>query len=98
VVDGAAVRRAFRAGDAVALGRLLHNRLQEPAERLCPAVSRLRQRLEALAPAGALMSGSGSTVFALGRDAADALRVSRALHDVREDGEQARVFVVRSCD
>ncbi len=98
VVDGAAVRQAFAAGDPAALGRCLHNRLQAPAEQLCPAVSRLRQRLEALAPAGVLMSGSGSTVFALAHDAADALRMARALQDVREDGEQARVFVVRSCD
>jgi 4-diphosphocytidyl-2-C-methyl-D-erythritol kinase len=97
-VDGEAVRRAFEAADVAALGRLLHNRLQEPAERLCPAVARWRERLAGLGPAGALMSGSGSTVFALGRDAADALRIARALRDVREDGEQARVVVVRSCD
>jgi len=98
VCDGTAVRQALRSGEVIELGRLLHNRLQEPAQRLCPAVARLRQRLEALAPAGVLMSGSGSTVFALGRDAADALRMARVLRDVREDGEQARVFVVRSCD
>jgi 4-diphosphocytidyl-2-C-methyl-D-erythritol kinase len=97
-VDGEGVRRAFLAGDTLELGRLLHNRLQGPAERLCPAVGRLRQRLLGLAPAGALMSGSGSTVFALGRDPADAMRIARSLRDVREDGEQARVMVVRSCD
>ena len=98
VVEGEAIRQAFEAGDAIELGRHLHNRLQAPAEGLCPAVARLRQRLEALAPAGALMSGSGSTVFALGRDADDALRMARVLRDGREAGEQTRVFVVRSCD
>jgi 4-diphosphocytidyl-2-C-methyl-D-erythritol kinase len=97
-VDGLAVRRALAAGDPVEIGRHLHNRLQGPAERLCPAVAHWRERLEGLAPAGVLMSGSGSTVFALARDAAEALRMARALHGVREDGEQARVFVVRSCD
>jgi len=97
-VDGEAVRRAFEAGDVAMLGGLLHNRLQGPAERLCPAVARWRERLADLGPAGALMSGSGSTVFALGRDAGDALRIARALRDRREVGEQARVVVVRSCD
>ncbi len=98
VVDGEAVRRAFEAGDVALLGRLLHNRLQGPAEGLCPVVARWRERLAGLGPVGALMSGSGSTVFALGRDAADALRIARGLRDVREDGGQARVVVVRSCD
>jgi 4-diphosphocytidyl-2-C-methyl-D-erythritol kinase len=98
VIDGSAVRQAFEAGDTVELGRHLHNRLQVPAEALEPAVGRWRRRLEECGPAGALMSGSGSTVFALGRDAADALRIARVLRDVREDDEQARVFVVRSCD
>jgi 4-diphosphocytidyl-2-C-methyl-D-erythritol kinase len=98
MVDGKAVRRAFQAGDTVELGRCLHNRLQAPAETLEPVVGRWRRRLMQTGPAGALMSGSGSTVFALGHDAADALRIARVLRDVREDGEQARVFVVRSCD
>jgi 4-diphosphocytidyl-2-C-methyl-D-erythritol kinase len=96
--DGEAVRLAFAAGDVNAIGRSLHNRLQEPAEELQPAVARLRQRLVECEPVGVLMSGSGSTVFAVGRDAADALRIARVLHNRREVGEQARVCVVRSCD
>jgi 4-diphosphocytidyl-2-C-methyl-D-erythritol kinase len=98
VVDGEGIRQAFMAGDIEEVGKRLHNRLQEPAERLCPEVGNWLSRLQALSPAGALMSGSGSTVFALGRDAADAMRIARALRDVREDGAQARVRVVRSCD
>ena len=97
-VDGEAVRLAFQAGDVNAISRLLHNRLQEPAEELCPEVARVRRRLVECKPAGALMSGSGSTVFALGADAADASRIARALHSGREVGEQVRVCVVRSCD
>ena len=81
-----------------AIGRLLHNRLQEPAEELSPAVARLRQRLVECEPAGALMSGSGSTVFAVCRDAADASRIARSLHPAQEVGEEVRVCVVRSCD
>jgi 4-diphosphocytidyl-2-C-methyl-D-erythritol kinase len=98
VEEGGAVRLALEAGDVTAVGRSLHNRLQEPAEELQPAVARLRQRLVECEPVGVLMSGSGSTVFAVGRDAADASRIARALHSRREVGEQTRVCVVRSCD
>jgi len=77
--------------------RLLFNRLQPPAERLCPDVAGLDARLAGLGPAGRLMSGSGSTVFALCRDPAEALRVARALRPVGEEGAGLRVFVVRSC-
>jgi 4-diphosphocytidyl-2-C-methyl-D-erythritol kinase len=97
-VDGEAVRLAFAAGDVAAISRLLHNRLQEPAEELCPAVARVRHRLEACEPVGTLMSGSGSTVFALCHDASHALRIARALPSVWEDGERVRFGVVRSCD
>jgi stage V sporulation protein G len=45
--------------------------LQEPAERLCPEVNDLRGRLAALKPAGQLMSGSGTSVFAVCRDSGE---------------------------
>jgi 4-diphosphocytidyl-2-C-methyl-D-erythritol kinase len=96
-LDGTAVRRAAAAGDVEELGRLLHNRLQPPAERLCPDVADLDARLAGLGPAGRLMSGSGSTVFALCRDPAEALRIARALRPVREERAGLRVSVVRSC-
>jgi 4-diphosphocytidyl-2C-methyl-D-erythritol kinase len=44
-----------------------------------------------------MMSGSGSTVFALARDADDALRIARGLRVGQDAGEQARVYVVRGC-
>lgn len=97
-VDGACLRQAVEAGEIVDLGKRLFNRLEEPAMELCPEVARWRERLAQLEPAGVLMSGSGSTVFALARDAADALRLARALTSEREVGDQARVLVVRSCD
>jgi 4-diphosphocytidyl-2-C-methyl-D-erythritol kinase len=96
-VDGDAIRRAFTAGDVEQLGRRLHNRLQEPAVRLCPEVGHWLGRLRQLTPAGAMMSGSGSTVFALARDADDALRIARGLRDGREAETRPRVLVVRSC-
>jgi 4-diphosphocytidyl-2-C-methyl-D-erythritol kinase len=97
-LSGDDVRRAAQAGDSERVGRLLHNRLQAPAERLCPPVAVLRQRILALGAAGALMSGSGSTVFALCRSPAEALRVARALTNAREAKAGPRVCVVRSLD
>jgi len=97
-VDGAVIRRAFLMGDVNAVAQALFNRLEEPAEQLNPEVGRLRQLLAESEPAGVLMSGSGSSVFAIARDAADARRIARELTSVREDGGPApRVYVVRSC-
>jgi 4-diphosphocytidyl-2-C-methyl-D-erythritol kinase len=100
--DGADMRAAVAAGDPEAIGRCLHNRLQPVAEGICPEVLAVRQRLEALAPAGVLMSGSGSTVFALCRDHGEALRIVRALASETqatnplEARAGLRVFLVRS--
>lgn len=97
-VDGGPVREALRTGDSAALGRLLFNRLEGPAEALCPAVRRVRESLEAKTALGARMSGSGSTVFGLARDGADAMRIARAMAPAREGGDVGRAVVVRSCD
>jgi 4-diphosphocytidyl-2-C-methyl-D-erythritol kinase len=97
-LDGVAVRQALASGDVEELGRRLHNRLQPAAERLCPEVGDLCRRLAELRPAGQLMTGSGSTVFALCRDAAEALRIARELRPLREERDGSRVTVVRSCD
>jgi 4-diphosphocytidyl-2-C-methyl-D-erythritol kinase len=97
-VSGERMRRAVEGGDVKEIGQCLHNRLQEPAEKLCPQVARLRERLAALAPAGVLMSGSGSSVFALCNDAAEALRIARGLEGTREEWPGLRVSIVRSCD
>jgi 4-diphosphocytidyl-2-C-methyl-D-erythritol kinase len=96
-VPGAAVRAAFRAGDADALGRAIFNRLEEPAFELEPLVGRIRHRLAASGACGAMMSGSGSTVFAVCRDRAHAVRVAGAFRDARPaDEPESRVLVVRS--
>lgn len=76
---GAAIRQAAIAGDVEEVGRRLHNRLQPAAERLCPAVAVGVARLAALKPAGQAMSGSGSSLFALGRDSSEARRLARGL-------------------
>lgn len=94
---GDAVRAAVRAGDPEAVGRAMFNRLEEPAFALSPLVDRIRTRLAGLAPCGALMSGSGSAVFAPCRSRAEATRVAAAFRSARSPAEpESRVLVVRS--
>jgi 4-diphosphocytidyl-2-C-methyl-D-erythritol kinase len=93
---GIEIRQALLAGDVTRLGTLLHNRLQEPAEALCPNIARWRHRLTRANPAGTLLSGSGSTLFALCRDSREAARIAQ---DLRDDPDliDSRVYMVRSC-
>ncbi|MBX9579483.1 MAG: 4-(cytidine 5'-diphospho)-2-C-methyl-D-erythritol kinase [Gemmataceae bacterium] len=96
-VSGDAARAAFRAGDPEALGAALFNRLEEPAFGLAPLVKAVYQRLAGLNPAGCRMSGSGSAVFAVARDAADAARVAAAFRAATPPAEpESRVLLVRS--
>lgn len=98
-VDGFAARVAFRAGDPDALGAALFNRLQPPAVHLAPAVETVYRRLAGLKPAGCLMSGSGSAVFALCRDSHEAHRVAQAFRASRPPAEpESRVVVVRTLE
>jgi 4-diphosphocytidyl-2-C-methyl-D-erythritol kinase len=91
------MRRALAGGDVGEVGRRLHNRLQEAAQALRPEVADHLARLKALGPAGQLMSGSGSTLFALCQDRRDAARIARELcHGAPEKG-RGGVYLVRSC-
>ena len=78
-ISGSAIRQAAARGDVEEIGRRLHNRLQEPAEKLCPEVREIREALAAANPAGVLLTGSGTTVYALCRDRDDAIRVARTM-------------------
>ena len=89
---GDEMRRAVAEGDVEAIGRHLHNRLQETAERLRPEIVAGLERLRAAGPAGQLLSGSGTSLFALCRDPGEAQRVARAV-----TAPDLRVYVVRSC-
>jgi 4-diphosphocytidyl-2-C-methyl-D-erythritol kinase len=96
---GDEIRAAVATGEVEEIGRLLHNRLQPAAERLCPALTRFRDRLAALVPAGHLMSGSGSSYFALCRHRDEARRLAHALRATLRHGpdeERANVFLVQS--
>lgn len=102
--SGDAIRQALAAGDVAEVGRQLFNRLQAPAEQLCPAVAGLDALLAEQGPAGRLMSGSGSSLFALCRDRREAMRVVRGLRAHRGEkralglpGQGWTETIVRSC-
>lgn len=94
-VDGLAIQAALANGDLEEIGRRLHNRLQAPAKRLRPELKGWMERLAATQPLGCLMSGSGSTMFALARDLRDARRIAAA---IAADASAAgtRMMIVRS--
>ncbi|HVL15043.1 MAG TPA: 4-(cytidine 5'-diphospho)-2-C-methyl-D-erythritol kinase [Gemmata sp.] len=94
---GDSLRAAVRAGDAAAVGGAAFNRLEEPAFALAPQVKQVRDRLAALGPCGARMTGSGSAVYAACRTREEALTLAGAFRNGRPTGEpESRVFVVRS--
>jgi 4-diphosphocytidyl-2-C-methyl-D-erythritol kinase len=95
---GEAIRRAVAEGRVEGIGPALFNRLQPVAERLCPSVAEAWSRLAALRPAGMLMSGSGTSVFALCRDYREARRVAHGLGEGPSDVTNPRVKIVQSCD
>jgi 4-diphosphocytidyl-2-C-methyl-D-erythritol kinase len=93
-LDGSALRAALAACDVAALGRHLHNRLEPAAQRVAPQLRDMLERLRALGPAGALMSGSGSSLFAVCLDRAEAERIARQWRRADQDSQ---VFVTRTC-
>jgi 4-diphosphocytidyl-2-C-methyl-D-erythritol kinase len=100
--SGEEIRQAAADGNVEEIGKRLHNRLQPVAEQLCPQITNWRRRLAQLGAVGQLMSGSGTSLFALCRDHAEALRLARPLRAEEEapTGQLtggARVFVVQSC-
>jgi len=96
-LTGEKIRQAAEAGNVEEVGRQLHNRLQEAAESLQPAIAGYRSRLQQLRPAGCLMSGSGSTVFALCHDFADAERIAHAWGATTDKQPAPRMYLVPSC-
>jgi 4-diphosphocytidyl-2-C-methyl-D-erythritol kinase len=94
---GEEIRQAVVDGDVDEVGRRLHNRLQPVAETLCPALATYENRLAALNPVGWLMSGSGSSFFALCRNSREAQAIAQGLLARPEEGMNSRVFIVRSC-
>ena len=73
---------ALGAGDSAAVASLLHNDLEAPAFRLRPVLAQLKEAMLAAGAVGALMSGSGPTIFGIARDGAHAREVAANVGDV----------------
>jgi 4-diphosphocytidyl-2-C-methyl-D-erythritol kinase len=101
---GAELRQAVEVGDVEEIGRRLHNRLQEAARRLRPEIEAGLALLQAQGAAGQLMSGSGTSLFALCRDPGEAQRIARGVKRSQDStpsgagaGGTLQEYVVRSC-
>jgi len=84
---------ALSGGDRNKAGRLLFNRLQEPAGRLSTCIEPMRQRFDREDVVGHGMSGSGTSYFGLCRHARHARHLARRL----QANGVGSVFAVRSC-
>jgi 4-diphosphocytidyl-2-C-methyl-D-erythritol kinase len=73
---------ALGAGDTAGVATLLHNDLEVPAFRLRPDLARLKEAMTAAGAVGALMSGSGPTIFGIARDGAHARSIAARVEDV----------------
>ncbi|HEV3204374.1 MAG TPA: 4-(cytidine 5'-diphospho)-2-C-methyl-D-erythritol kinase, partial [Gemmataceae bacterium] len=96
-MTGAEIRRAVKEGNVAEVGKWLHNRLESAAQILCPALAEIRARLASVAPAGQLMSGSGTSHFALCRERKEAFRLARALLHGSDKRFCPTVLPVRNC-
>jgi 4-diphosphocytidyl-2-C-methyl-D-erythritol kinase len=94
---GVEICRAAQEGNVEEIGKWLHNRLEPGAYALCPALADIRGRLEAMAPAGQMMSGSGTSHFALCRSRSEAFQIARALRHGSDKRICPNVLPVRSC-
>ena len=77
IVDN--MRRALSSGDASAVAAALQNGLAAAAESLHPEIAQARAALVEAGALGASMSGSGSCVFGIARDAAHAGELAERL-------------------
>lgn len=84
--------QAIRMSNLSAIGRELFNRLQPAAEQCLPLVSEIRQLFEQAASLrlceGSLMSGSGSSYFAVCRSQEETQRLARYIQQHWEGGVQ----------
>jgi 4-diphosphocytidyl-2-C-methyl-D-erythritol kinase len=76
VADEAPLMQALRAGDPHALGKALHNDLEEAAVSLRPELGRTLELAREGGALGAIVSGSGPTVAALARSRQHALAIA----------------------
>ncbi|MCX7857459.1 MAG: 4-(cytidine 5'-diphospho)-2-C-methyl-D-erythritol kinase [Deltaproteobacteria bacterium] len=82
------LRNHFNALEEIA--GILENDLEDAAQRLCPRIKTIKEKLIKLGAKGASMSGSGSSVFGCFESKSDAERVAKSLESC------GQVFVARS--
>ena len=80
-VQSSSLVTALNHHDTDAIGRHLHNDFEKIVLPAHPQVAQLRETLNQLSPLGAIMSGSGPTVFALATSVEEAKRIS---HQAKE--------------
>ena len=80
-VDIDTVIKALKEGDDDLLAEAMGNSLEEAAISLVPEIKQIKDTLKAAGLKLVLMSGSGSTVFALSTDASILKKVARTLED-----------------
>jgi 4-diphosphocytidyl-2-C-methyl-D-erythritol kinase len=93
---GEKLRQALAQGDIDLIAQGLHNRLSASAIRLAPRLADYLDKLRSLGALGGLLTGSGSTVFALCAGRTEAKDLARAYARGPID-QNDKVFVVRSC-
>jgi 4-diphosphocytidyl-2-C-methyl-D-erythritol kinase len=76
--DASQFLRFWSERNLAAIGGALFNRLEQPAFKLAPRLKALKRRMIALEPLGVLMSGSGSSLFALCRSRPEAAEMAGA--------------------
>ncbi|NJR65072.1 MAG: 4-(cytidine 5'-diphospho)-2-C-methyl-D-erythritol kinase [Leptolyngbyaceae cyanobacterium CRU_2_3] len=84
-VHSGAIVKAIGQQDGKRIGQLLHNDLEKVVLPAYPQVANLRQTLEQMKTLGVMMSGSGSTVFALVETQAQAEQVHQQLRALLPD-------------
>lgn len=93
--NGEKIRQSVEAGDIEQIAGSLYNRLEEVAERICPDLHRYQEWLRDQQPTGQLLSGSGSTLFALCGDQREAQTIAHKLRQEKVH-KDAQIFVVRT--
>ncbi|MBD3882439.1 4-(cytidine 5'-diphospho)-2-C-methyl-D-erythritol kinase [Phormidium tenue FACHB-886] len=88
-IHSGALVSAITQRDGKRIGELLQNDLEKVVLPAYPQVAHLRQTLESFNPLGVMMSGSGSTVFALAESEAEAERIRQQLQAQLTDPDLA---------
>ncbi len=97
-IAGGDIRKEIERGTPESIAKRLHNRLEEPALKVCPEVlPQVKGTLEKTNPTGHLLSGSGSTFFALCDGPREAKRVARELRNNDELVSGSKIYVARTC-